>query len=106
MEICGAIKSYEWGAVGNNSKVAQLALNNDEKFRKEFGEQTPFAELWMGDHVSGPSVVKQSGESLIDLVNKDKSVIGQMEKLPFLFKVLSINKPLSIQTHPNKVSLT
>lgn len=59
----------------------------------------------MGDHVSGPSVVKETGESLIKVIADDKSAIGGMPSLPFLFKVLSIEKPLSIQVHPNKVSL-
>lgn len=58
----------------------------------------------MGDHVSGPSLVKSSGESLSKVISADNSSIGGMPSLPFLFKVLSIKKPLSIQVHPNKVS--
>lgn len=46
MEILGNIKTYDWGAVGNKSIVAQLALKNDENFAKEFSETTPYAELW------------------------------------------------------------
>lgn len=46
MEILGSIKTYDWGTVGNQSKVAQLALKNDENFAKEFNETTPYAELW------------------------------------------------------------
>lgn len=46
MEILGSIKTYEWGSVGNQSKVAQLALKHDENFVKEFNESTPYAELW------------------------------------------------------------
>lgn len=46
MEILGSIKTYEWGSVGNQSKVAQLALKNDENFAKEFNQLTPYAELW------------------------------------------------------------
>lgn len=46
MEILGSIKTYDWGSVGNQSKVAQLALKNDENFAKEFNEITPYAELW------------------------------------------------------------
>lgn len=57
----------------------------------------------MGDHVSGPSLLKKTGETLDKVLSQDKSSIGGMEKLPFLFKVLSITKPLSIQVHPNKV---
>lgn len=58
----------------------------------------------MGDHVSGPSTLKTTGVSLTDFINTNKGAIGGMESLPFLFKVLSIQKPLSIQVHPNKVS--
>lgn len=46
MEILGSIKTYDWGAIGSNSKVAQLTLKNDENFAKEFNESTPYAELW------------------------------------------------------------
>ena len=46
MEICGAIKSYDWGRVGRDSKVATLAIANDPKFSAEFVEGTPYAELW------------------------------------------------------------
>lgn len=103
MEILGAIKTYDWGSVGRKSKVAQLALNVDDAFAKDFDEKSPYAELWMGDHVSGPSTVKETGEPLDKWLSKqEQSAIGGMDKLPFLFKVLSITKPLSIQMHPNK----
>lgn len=46
MEILGSIKTYDWGKVGRSSKVAQLALKNDEQFAKDFNESTPYAELW------------------------------------------------------------
>lgn len=57
----------------------------------------------MGDHVSGPSVVKATGEPISKIIANDNSSIGGAATLPFLFKVLSITKPLSIQVHPNKV---
>lgn len=46
MEILGSIKTYDWGKVGSNSIVAQLALKNDETFAKDLNESTPYAELW------------------------------------------------------------
>lgn len=57
----------------------------------------------MGDHVSGPSSVKATGQPLSEIIAGDTSSIGGAKTLPFLFKVLSIAKPLSIQVHPNKV---
>lgn len=102
MEILGAIKTYDWGSVGTSSKVAQLASKVDVKFANELDANTPYAELWMGDHVSGPSILKETGETLDKWLSKHPTAIGGMDKLPFLFKVLSITKPLSIQVHPNK----
>lgn len=58
----------------------------------------------MGDHVSGPSFIKSSGEPISKIIASDSSSIGGASALPFLFKVLSIAKPLSIQVHPNKVN--
>ncbi len=62
-----------------------------------------YAELWMGDHVSGPSIISATGQSLDQLLSKENGLIGGMGKLPFLLKVLSIGKALSIQVHPSKV---
>ncbi|XP_039947746.1 mannose-6-phosphate isomerase [Bactrocera tryoni] len=87
MELVGFVHKYEWGKVGKDSAVAQLATLNDPQFKVD--EKTPYAELWMGSHPSGPSKYKSSGNTLQD-------------ELPFLLKVLSINKALSIQVHPNK----
>lgn len=66
-------------------------------------------QLWMGTLATGPSVVKPSGTLLSDYISKNPSCLGETilqrfhEQLPFLFKVLSVNKSLSIQAHPNKV---
>ncbi|CAD6994869.1 mannose-6-phosphate isomerase [Ceratitis capitata] len=87
MELVGFVHKYEWGKTGKDSAVAQLAALNDPEFNVE--PHTPYAELWMGSHPSGPSKYKSSGDVL-------------QEELPFLLKVLSINKALSIQVHPNK----
>lgn len=46
MEICGAVKSYDWGRVGAESKVATLALANQPGFANEFVANSPYAELW------------------------------------------------------------
>jgi mannose-6-phosphate isomerase len=62
----------------------------------------------MGTHPSLPSKDLSTGRSLLDLVSDNQSLMGRditakyNSKLPFLFKVLSINKALSIQAHPNK----
>lgn len=62
----------------------------------------------MGTHPSLPSKDLTTGRSLLDLVSDNEALMGSditakyNKKLPFLFKVLSINKALSIQAHPNK----
>ena len=62
----------------------------------------------MGTHPSLPSKDVESQRTLLDLVQDNQALmtidIGKRYggKLPFLFKVLSIRKALSIQAHPNK----
>src|ERR1700761_6397800 len=62
----------------------------------------------MGTHPKMPSKDVETGRSLLDLIQDNQALMGQEisekyhNKLPFLFKVLSINKALSIQAHPNK----
>lgn len=65
-------------------------------------------QLWMGTHPSNPSKDVDTGRSLLDLIDVNEGLLSSTvkarygSKLPFLFKVLSINKALSIQAHPNK----
>lgn len=62
----------------------------------------------MGTHPSNPSKDLETGRTLKDLIEDNQELMGSeisqkySQKLPFLFKVLSINKALSIQAHPNK----
>jgi mannose-6-phosphate isomerase len=62
----------------------------------------------MGTHPSNPSKDLATKRTLLDLVQDNQALMSieiskKFEnKLPFLFKVLSIGKALSIQAHPNK----
>lgn len=62
----------------------------------------------MGTHPSNPSKDLQTQRTLLDLVQDNEALMSReisekyQKKLPFLFKVLSVNKALSIQAHPNK----
>ena len=62
----------------------------------------------MGTHPSLPSKDVETQRTLLDLVRDNQALMSPEiskkfgEKLPFLFKVLSIRKALSIQAHPNK----
>lgn len=68
-----------------------------------FKKKIIFCLQRIGDHVSGASTIKSTGDSISNEIENDSSSIGGMKTLPFLFKVLSVAKPLSIQVHPNKV---
>ncbi|KIW63321.1 mannose-6-phosphate isomerase, class I [Phialophora macrospora] len=103
---CGC-NSYDWGKKGKDSAAARYAAATpSDSFSVQ--DDKPYAELWMGTHPSLPSKDLYTGRSLLDLVSDNQALMGSditekyNKKLPFLFKVLSINKALSIQAHPNK----
>ncbi|KAF2882815.1 hypothetical protein ILUMI_23327 [Ignelater luminosus] len=106
MELKCQIQTYDWGKIGTESKVASLYKIANPEF--EIGNDTPYAELWMGTHTNGPSENKLTGESLSSVLNSHPEYLGEPvrekfdNQLPFLFKLLSINKALSIQAHPAK----
>lgn len=97
-------QSYDWGKLGNESKVALYATQSGV----EVDPTKPYAELWMGTHPNAPSIVKDDQTPLKDLVQakpelSTEEVYKQYDgDLPFLFKILSIRKALSIQAHPDK----
>ncbi|KAG5943560.1 hypothetical protein E4U59_000271 [Claviceps monticola] len=103
---CG-VNSYEWGKKGESSAAARFAAATPREGLTIEAEK-PYAELWMGTHPSNPSKDVKTGRSLIDLFSENQALLSSSisskcgAKLPFLFKVLSINKALSIQAHPNK----
>ncbi|XP_011505532.1 PREDICTED: mannose-6-phosphate isomerase [Ceratosolen solmsi marchali] len=106
MELKCSIQNYLWGKQGLNSIVAALMKSADPEFIPK--KEVPYAELWMGTHPNGPSFLKHQNISLNEYIQSNSNILGNKveeiygKKLPFLFKVLSINKALSIQVHPNK----
>ena len=71
----------------------------------------PQAELWLGAHPRGSSVLRRSGEErpLHQVIADDP--VGELgadavgafgEELPFLLKILAVDQPLSLQTHPTR----
>ncbi|KAE8718720.1 Mannose-6-phosphate isomerase 1 [Hibiscus syriacus] len=86
-----------------------MVLNSGD----EIDPNKPYAELWMGTHESGPSVLVEDDEQNVGLglnewIENNPNVLGVNvletwgSRLPFLFKVLSVGKALSIQAHPDK----
>lgn len=72
--------------------------------------EVPWAELWMGDHPKAPSKVWINGQwqDLDKLIAEQPEMILGPETarrfnncLPYLFKVLAAQQPLSLQAHPN-----
>lgn len=108
MELDCAIQKYEWGKLGSDSLVARCYRNVHPDFTIE--ENAPYAELWMGTHPNGPSLIRETGQKLSDVIAKNPNYLGGKvrevfgDDLPYLFKVLSVNKALSIQVHPAKVT--
>ncbi|XP_057664618.1 mannose-6-phosphate isomerase [Diorhabda carinulata] len=106
MELSCKVQEYDWGKRGSQSAVAQLLKKRNLDVKID--ECKPYAELWMGTHVNAPSIIKETGELLSDYIDKNPKVLGEKvaeifnNQLPFLFKILSVNKALSIQAHPTK----
>ena len=103
-------QNYAWGRrAAEGSAVARLAA-------AQAGEAAdgaaPYAELWMGAHPSGMSTVADGGVPLAEWIESfpggAAAALGEAVakrwggKLPMLFKVLSVAKALSIQSHPDK----
>ncbi|ESK87995.1 mannose-6-phosphate isomerase [Moniliophthora roreri MCA 2997] len=117
-KIVPTTQQYDWGKRGSKSKVAQLASASQiPNFFLD--ESKPYAELWMGTHPTSPSHLLDSASGsastkLSEYLKSNPSLIGSRVaelfpdakegNLPFLFKVLSIEKALSIQTHPDKAT--
>ncbi|KIJ67845.1 hypothetical protein HYDPIDRAFT_25311 [Hydnomerulius pinastri MD-312] len=103
--IIPTTQTYAWGNEAANSKVAEFASTGVPGFNAE--ESTPYAELWMGTHVTSPSGVFGSQSNLPQILAANPHLISDQVSssnggLPFLFKVLSIRTALSIQIHPDK----
>ena len=93
-----AQKHYVWGS---GTKIQALTgLKADGK---------PLAEIWMGSHPNGMSFIEVEGKNIpvSDFIGADpekalgKRCLEQFGSMPFLFKVLAAEKPLSIQAHPD-----
>ncbi|KAI0311358.1 RmlC-like cupin domain-containing protein [Amylostereum chailletii] len=102
------VQQYDWGKLGLSSKVAQFA---DAAHVAAIDDDAPYAELWMGTHPSSPSTVASTSTPLAATLAQRPALLGpavasQFDtasgSLPFLFKVLAIDKALSIQSHPDK----
>ncbi|KAF8820951.1 CHORD protein [Cardiosporidium cionae] len=128
------LQNYSWGRIGHESLVAKLAkscfstlsyqsngekdkvtrtsnvvaersIQNEEGIGNfQISPDLPYAELWMGMHPRGTSVVYSPQEPKTHHLQLDKylaAVKAKIAPIPYLLKVLSVAKPLSIQAHPD-----
>lgn len=103
--LTNVIQNYGWGQKNEAAFIARLMAMETEADK-------PYAELWLGTHPNGPSQIidpRRGSLDLADWIAEDPgSRLSQNRaeefsgKLPYLFKVLSAEKMLSIQTHPNQ----
>ncbi|MDW1605370.1 MULTISPECIES: mannose-6-phosphate isomerase, class I [unclassified Vibrio] len=97
-KLNNTIQNYSWGST--------TALT--DMFGLENPDDKPQAEIWMGAHEKGCSVIDGSDMSLKEYIDLDPiQALGdktakQYGELPYLFKVLAAQAPLSIQVHPSK----
>ncbi|CAK6493246.1 Mannose-6-phosphate isomerase [Pantoea sp. Nvir] len=99
-KMVNSLQNYAWGS--------KTALTDLYGIANPAG--APMAELWMGAHPKSPSQVEVEGEpcSLREVIAAAPgemlgyAVAKRFGELPFLFKVLCADRPLSIQVHPSK----
>lgn len=97
LELAGHPQHYDWGSTTAIPELLGRAADG-----------TPWAELWFGAHPLGPATVPD-GTRLDDLIaSAPLEMLGEgvgrafQERLPFLLKVISAERPLSLQVHPTR----
>ena len=98
--LTGQVQHYAWG--GKNYIASLIGLNS--------AKDQPCAEWWLGAHPSAPSEIENvtGKQSLIEFLSQNLTALGQAsrqqfgDELPYLLKILDVEKPLSIQLHPTK----
>jgi mannose-6-phosphate isomerase len=90
------IKHYGWGSVSLLPEF--LGLENPDGL--------PWAEMWMGTHRAAPSFVYSASSPASNSPSNNLPANNLLQEiaggeLPFIFKLLGVENPLSIQAHPN-----
>ncbi|GAB3048167.1 mannose-6-phosphate isomerase, class I [Sediminivirga luteola] len=85
------VRDYDWGSL---EEIPRL-LGQEPTGR-------PAAELWLGAHPLAPSRTPEGGLDEV-IGGAPAELLGEgRHELPFLMKVLSAARPLSIQAHPSR----
>lgn len=96
----GTVQPYAWGSQEALPRIMGVPPTGE-----------PQAELWLGAHPRGPSMLRRGGEdlSLDEVIAADP--VGELgaetarsfgDELPFLLKILAVDQPLSLQAHPTR----
>lgn len=94
--LTGSIKRYDWGSTDAIPEILGIAADGQ-----------PLAEYWLGAHPSAPAML---GDTPLDLaIAQNPAIVGDSARfefngrLPYLTKLLSAARPLSLQAHPNRI---
>ncbi|WP_312874323.1 mannose-6-phosphate isomerase, class I [Actinomadura litoris] len=94
MALTTSIRSYDWGSATALPELLGTAPTG-----------RPQAELWVGAHPAAPS--SADGTPLTELIAADpEGMLGAPAaerfgaSLPYLLKILAVERPLSLQVHP------
>ncbi|MFP3029159.1 MAG: mannose-6-phosphate isomerase [Arsenophonus sp.] len=103
-KMINSIQCYDWGSKDALTKLYHI----------KNPKHLLMAELWMGAHPKASSIVEDFDTKqkifLYKLIASDptyylgEKIAKKFHRLPFLFKVLCAEKPLSIQVHPDKIT--
>ena len=98
--LIGAVQPYAWGSREALPQIMGVPATGETQ-----------AELWLGAHPRAPSMLRRDGvdRPLNEVISDDpEGELGAETarsfggELPFLLKILAVDQPLSLQTHPTR----
>jgi mannose-6-phosphate isomerase len=96
--LSNPVRDYPWGSTTAIPRLLGIPPTGQ-----------PQAELWVGAHERASSSLRRRGTAttLRDLIAADPvgelgSALAPAGRLPFLAKVLAVERPLSLQVHPDR----
>ena len=100
VQLKAHVQHYLWGQHTKDSIIKDfLKVNGDVDIR----EDDTLAEIWAGDHPTLPSQILSTDLENTEFLSTWLKRNGYNHSLPFLFKILTIRRALSIQAHPDKI---
>ena len=95
------------GPQDNAALLAERLAGADDNLaivRAELSRDQHYAEWWLGAHHSAPSIIESDGktQTLTEFLHDNPTALGAQsratfgDELPYLLKILDVEKPLSI----------